>query len=55
VLKGAGSISNALMEQKVREIYEAFDNRRKTYEAENADKQDMEEIAKRIKSRKDKN
>ncbi len=55
VLKGAGSISNALMEQKVREVYEAFDNRRKTYEAENADKQDMEEIEKRIKSRKDKN
>jgi hypothetical protein len=55
VLKGAGSISNTLMEQKVRAIYEAFDNRRKTYEAENADKQDMEEIEKKIKSRKDKN
>lgn len=55
VLKGAGSISNALMEQKVREIYEAFDNRRKAYEAENADKHDMEEIEKNIKSRKDKN
>ena len=55
VLKGASSISNALMEQKIREIYEAFDNRRKTYEAENADKQDMEEIEKKIKSRKDKN
>jgi hypothetical protein len=53
VLKDAGSISNALMEQKVRKIYEAFDNRRKTYEAENADKQDMEEIEKNIKSRKD--
>jgi hypothetical protein len=55
VLKDAGSISNALMEQKVRKIYEAFDNRRKTYEAENADKQDMEEIEKNIKSRKDTN
>jgi hypothetical protein len=55
VLKDAGSISNAIMEQKVRKIYEAFDNRRKTYEAENADKQDMEEIEKNIKSRKDEN
>ena len=55
VLKDAGSFSNALMEQKVRKIYEAFDYRRKTYEAENADKQDMEEIEKNIKSRKDEN
>ena len=55
VIKDAGSISNALMEQKVREIYESFDKRRKTYEAEKEDKQDIEELEKKIKSRKDKN
>ena len=37
------------MEQKVREIYEAFDARRKAYEAEMADKQDIEELEDIIK------
>jgi hypothetical protein len=44
VLHSKGSISNADMEKKVREIYAEFDARRKAFEADLADKQDMEEI-----------
>ena len=44
VLKGAGAISKVQMEAKVREIYEEFDDRRKKYDALQADKEDMEEI-----------
>lgn len=44
VLTGKGSISNAEMEQKIRKIYAEFDARRKAYEADLADKQDIEEI-----------
>jgi hypothetical protein len=49
VLTGKGSISNAEMEQKVREIYSKFDDRRKAYEADMADKQDVKEIEDIIK------
>jgi len=49
VLTGKGSISNAEMEQKIREIYTEFDTRRKAYEADLADKQDVEEIEAIIK------
>ena len=49
VLTGRGSVSSAEMEQKVREIYDAFDARRKAYEAEMADKQDIEELEDIIK------
>jgi hypothetical protein len=52
VLTGKGSISNAEMEQKVREIYSEFDARRKAYEADLADKQDIEEIEAIIKNHK---
>lgn len=44
VLKDAGSISQAQMEAKAREIYAAFDQRRKTAEAEEADTLDTEEL-----------
>ena len=44
VLHGKGSVSNALMEQKVREIYNTFDTRRKTFEAQQADEADIEEL-----------
>ncbi|MDP2238382.1 MAG: virulence RhuM family protein [Bacteroidales bacterium] len=44
ILSGAGTISNALMEQKVAEIYEQFNARRKTYEALTAVNADIEEI-----------
>ena len=49
VLTGKGSISNAEMEQKGREIYSEFDDRRKAYEADLADKQDVQEIEDIIK------
>jgi len=49
VLAGKGSISNAEMEQKAREAYAEFDARRKAYEADLADKQDVEEIEAIIK------
>jgi len=44
ILSGAGTVSNALMEQKVAEIYEQFNTRRKTYEALTAVNADIEEI-----------
>jgi hypothetical protein len=54
VLTSAGSVSKALMEKKVDEIYKKFDARRKKYEALEADKQDLEEIEQEIKKRKKK-
>lgn len=44
VLGHAGSISNAEMERMVRAIYERFDQRRKTAEAQAADAQDIEDL-----------
>lgn len=44
ILTGAGTDSNAFMEQRVAEIYEQFNARRKTHEALAADKADIEEI-----------
>jgi hypothetical protein len=44
ILTGSGSVSNALMEQKVAEIYEEFNARRKAFEAQIADNNDIEEI-----------
>jgi len=52
VLTGKGAISNAEMEQKVREIYSEFDARRKAYEADLADKQDIDEIEGIIKKKR---
>ena len=52
VLIGKGAISNAEMERKVREIYAEFDARRKVYEADLADKQDIQEIEDTIKKHK---
>jgi hypothetical protein len=49
MLTGKGSISNTEMEQKIREIYSEFDDRRKAYEADLADKQDVQEIEDIIK------
>lgn len=54
VLTGSGSMSKAIMEKKVGEIYEKFDARRKKYEALEADKQDLEEIEQEIKKLKKK-
>jgi hypothetical protein len=44
ILPNAGSISNQQMEEKVREIYTAFDKRRKEYEAREADSNDLLEL-----------
>lgn len=44
VLQNAGSISNAAMQEKVREIYKQFDKRRKAIDARKADQDDMEEL-----------
>jgi len=44
ILQGKGSISNAQMEKQVEKIYAQYDQKRKEYEALNADKNDLEEI-----------
>jgi hypothetical protein len=44
LLTGKGKISNAAMEEKVREIYQLFDKKRKTYEANQADIEDLAEL-----------
>jgi len=44
ILTGAGTVSNAFMEQKVAEIYEKFNTRRKTYDSIIADNVDIDEI-----------
>ncbi len=49
VLKGMGSISNKMMEEKVYSIYENFDAKRKIYEAKQEEIIELEEIEKIIK------
>ena len=44
ILKGAGSMSKTQMGNKVRDVYEEFDDRRKKYDALEADNKDIEEI-----------
>lgn len=55
VLKGKGAISKKQMENKVKAIYDAFDQRRKKHEALEADaleEEEMKQIEKQIKTRK---
>ena len=55
ILKGKGSVSNALMEKKVSEIYETYDARRKAFEALQEDEAEIEELKKleeKIKKKK---
>lgn len=52
ILSNTGSISNAQMEEKVNEIYNSFNSKRKSYEALKADEEDIKEIEQKIKSRK---
>ncbi len=52
ILQGNGSISKAVMEKKVNEIYELFDTKRKAYEALQADEQDLKELEDELKHRK---
>ena len=54
ILEGNGLVSNMEMEDYVRGIYEQFDARRKSYEAQLADEQDLkllDEMEKEIKER----
>ena len=44
LLSGKGTVSNAAMKEKVRQIYQLFDTKRKAYEATQADQQDLEEL-----------
>lgn len=44
ILSGKGSISNRQMEQKVLQIYDEYDSRRKSFDALEADRQDMLEL-----------
>lgn len=44
ILTGTGTISNSQMENAIREIYELFDNRRKTFEANQADLREIDEL-----------
>lgn len=44
LLKGAGKISNAEMEEKVRAIYAEFDEKRKKEDLYKADHEDFEEL-----------
>ena len=52
VLDNNGKISNKKMEEKVREIYEDFDSRRKAYDAKIADEEDLKELENLIKKNK---
>lgn len=54
ILSSAGTISNSEMETKVLELYNQFETRRKISDALEADKQDLEELEKQIKSKKKK-
>ena len=51
ILDGKGKISNQEMEEKVREIYEDFDLRRKAFEAKIADEEDLKELENLIKNK----
>ena len=44
LLTGKGKISNAAMKEKIKQIYLLFDKNRKAYEAQEADKEDFEEL-----------
>ncbi len=52
LLKTSGSISNAQMEQKVSEIYEQFDAKRKAFDALMEDNREIEAIENSVKLRK---
>jgi len=54
ILSGAGSISNAEMEEQVSNIYMQFDQKRKAYDAQLADEQDLKEIEIQLDKRKKK-
>ena len=52
IIKNTGTISNAQMEKKVREISQLFDNKRKIYEAKQVDIKEIEELKNKIEKKK---
>jgi hypothetical protein len=44
VLTGKGSVSNALMEKQVEKVYETFNSMRKSFDAQQADESELEEL-----------
>ena len=52
VLKNAGSVSNAQLEEKVQEVYSIYDSKRRTWEALEADNREIEELEQEIKKLK---
>ena len=52
ILDHKGKISNKKMEEKLNEIYEDFDNKRKDFEAKIADEEDLKELESLIKNKK---
>jgi hypothetical protein len=52
VLNNAGAISNSQMEQEVKQIYTQFDDRRKKFEAKQADMEDLKSLEEHIKKNK---
>ncbi len=51
ILIGAGGISNKQMEEKVKEIYQRFETKRKIEDAQQTDKIELEEIEKMLKKK----
>jgi hypothetical protein len=52
ILANAGSVSNELMEETVRKIYDEFNTKRKVFDAREADRHDLDELEKLIKKQK---
>ncbi len=52
ILQGAGTITNQQMEEKVKQIFADFDKKRKTFESEQADLEDIEELENKLKNKK---
>ena len=52
ILQNPGSISNAQMEENVRRIYNQFDQKRKQFEAEQADLEDLKALEEKVKKSK---
>tara|TARA_R110002049_G_scaffold273751_6_gene451594 strand:- start:1251 stop:1559 length:309 start_codon:yes stop_codon:yes gene_type:complete len=52
VLKDSGSVTHKQMEEKVKSIYDAFDERRKLTEAKDADLEDLKLLESKIKKNK---
>jgi len=52
ILQNAGTISNAQMEEQVKQIYSEFDDKRRQFEAEQADLADLKALEEQVKNSK---